>query len=84
MRGTRWGRIFPANFNNGGKLRKIQLGTASAKYLACRRMVRPVGLGRLQMTATTTLTQRAFASVSAILVSWLFVTAAIGPVLPIA
>ena len=37
------------------------------------------------MTVTnTTLTQRAFASVSAIFVSWLFVSAAIGPVLPIA
>jgi len=36
------------------------------------------------MTATTTLSQRAFASVSALLVSWLFVSAAIGPVLPIA
>jgi len=32
----------------------------------------------------TNLAQRAFASVSAILVSWLFVSAAIGPVLPIA
>ena len=36
------------------------------------------------MTANTTFTQRAFASVSALLVSWLFVTAAMGPVLPIA
>ena len=36
------------------------------------------------MTATTSLSQRAFASVSALLVSFLFVTAAIGPVLPIA
>ena len=37
------------------------------------------------MTVTnTTFAQRAFASVSAVLVSWLFVSAAIGPVLPIA
>jgi hypothetical protein len=39
--------------------------------------------GRLQMTATT-LSQRVFASVSALVVSFLFVTAAMGPVLPLA
>ena len=36
------------------------------------------------MTVTNTLAQRAFASVSALLFSWLFVSAAIGPILPIA
>ena len=36
------------------------------------------------MTITNSTAQRAVASVSALLFSWLFVTAAIGPVLPIA
>lgn len=36
------------------------------------------------MTQTSTFSQRAFASVGAILFSWLSISAAIGPVLPLA
>lgn len=36
------------------------------------------------MTATTDFTQRAFASVAALFASFMLVTAAIGPVLPVA
>jgi hypothetical protein len=36
------------------------------------------------MTVTNSTAQRAFASFGALLFSWLFVSAAIGPVLPIA